>query len=183
MAEAGEAQSKERSSELESTIAAKEEEHAAAMAAKEDEAAKAIAEALKAKDEEHAAAMAAKEEEMKAKDEAHAAEIQAASAGSESTNAQLEELQGMIGGVPRGMFIKLKEAQKNRDLADRVRREKEEINALRERRAQEQKDRMDALRAKRERESATRGRTRGQILARRGGRGRRAGSLLSLIHI
>ena len=56
----------------------------------------------------------------------------------------------MIGGVPRGMFIKLKEAQKNRDLADRVRREKEEIAALRERRAQEQKERMDALRAKRE---------------------------------
>ena len=63
---------------------------------------------------------------------------------------ELEELQGMIGGVPRGMYIKLKEAQKNRDLADRVRREKEEIAALRERRAQEQKDRMDALRAKRE---------------------------------
>ena len=70
--------------------------------------------------------------------------------GGKSEEEELEELQGMIGGVPRGMFIKLKEAQKNRDLADRVRREKEEIAALRERRAQEQKERMDALRAKRE---------------------------------
>ena len=70
--------------------------------------------------------------------------------GGKSEEEELEELQGMIGGVPRGMFIKLKEAQKNRDLADRVRREKEEIAALRERRAQEQKERMYALRAKRE---------------------------------
>ena len=63
---------------------------------------------------------------------------------------ELEELQGMIGGVPRGMYIKLREAQKNRDLADQVRREREEIAALREKRAQEQKERIDALRAKRE---------------------------------
>ena len=67
-----------------------------------------------------------------------------------SEEEELAELQGMLGGVPRGMYIKLKEAQKNRDLADQVRREKAEIDALREKRAQEQKERMDALRAKRE---------------------------------
>ena len=69
---------------------------------------------------------------------------------SKSEEEELEELQGMIGGVPRGMYIKLKEAQKNRDLADRVRKEKEEIAALREERAREQKERMDRLREKRE---------------------------------
>ena len=50
---------------------------------------------------------------------------------------ELEELQGMIGGVPRGMYIKLCEAQRNRDLADEVRRERDEINALRQRRAEQ----------------------------------------------
>ena len=63
---------------------------------------------------------------------------------------ELEELQGMIGGVPRGMYIKLCEAQRNRDLADEVRRERDEIDALRQRRAEEQKERMDRLREKRE---------------------------------
>ena len=63
---------------------------------------------------------------------------------------ELEELQGMIGGVPRGMYIKLCEAQRNRDLADEVRRERDEIDALRQQRAQEQKERMDRLREKRE---------------------------------
>lgn len=38
-----------------------------------------------------------------------------------SEDQELEELQGMMGGVPRGMYIKLEQAQKNRDLADKVR--------------------------------------------------------------
>ena len=77
-----------------------------------------------------------------------AAHVQAQA--SKSEEQELEELQGMIGGVPRGMYIKLKEAQKNRDIADRVRKEKEEIAALREERAREQKERMERLREKRE---------------------------------
>jgi hypothetical protein len=67
-----------------------------------------------------------------------------------SEEEELAELQGMIGGVPRGMYIKLQQAQKNRDLADQVRKDKEELKVLQERRAAEQKDRMDRLREKRE---------------------------------
>lgn len=67
-----------------------------------------------------------------------------------SEEEELAELQGMIGGVPRGMYIKLQQAQKNRDFADQVRKEKEELKVLQEQRAAEQKDRIDRLRAKRE---------------------------------
>lgn len=63
---------------------------------------------------------------------------------------ELEELQGMIGGVPRGMFVKLQIAQQNRNAADDVRREKAELMALRARRAQEQDERIERLRLKRE---------------------------------
>ena len=68
----------------------------------------------------------------------------------ESEEEELEELQGMIGGVPRGMFVKLQIAQQNRNAADDVRREKAELMALRARRAQEQDERIERLRLKRE---------------------------------
>ena len=71
-------------------------------------------------------------------------------AGSKTEEEELAELQGMIGGVPKGMYIKLQQAQKNRDLADRVRKEREELEQLKAQRAAELKERMEALRIKRE---------------------------------
>ena len=71
-------------------------------------------------------------------------------AGSKTEEEELAELQGMIGGVPKGMYIKLQQAQKNRDLADRVRKEREELEQLKAQRATELKERMEALRIKRE---------------------------------
>ena len=75
--------------------------------------------------------------------------MEAVQAG-KSEEEELAELQGLIGGVPRGMYIKLQQAQKNRDLADRVRKEREELEQLKAKRAAELKERMDALRIKRE---------------------------------
>ena len=73
------------------------------------------------------------------------------SAGQSKTEEEeLAELQGMIGGVPRGMYIKLQQAQKNRDFADQVRKERQELEELKAQRAREQKERIDRLRAKRE---------------------------------
>ena len=55
--------------------------------------------------------------------------MEAVQAG-KSEEEELAELQGLIGGVPRGMYIKLQQAQKNRDLADRVRKEREELEPV-----------------------------------------------------
>ena len=66
-----------------------------------------------------------------------------------------EDLQGMIGGVPRGMYIKLQQAQKNRNAADEVRREREELMALKQQRYEEQAERINRLRAKREQRHTT----------------------------
>ena len=78
------------------------------------------------------------------------AQAHAAAQAGKSEEEELAELQGMIGGVPKGMYIKLQQAQKNRDLADKVRKEREELDALKKQRAEELKERMDALRVKRE---------------------------------
>ena len=68
---------------------------------------------------------------------------------------EIEELQGMLGGVPRGMFMKLQIAQQNRNAADVVRKERQDLMDLRARRAQEQDERIDRLRAKREASSTS----------------------------
>lgn len=67
---------------------------------------------------------------------------------------EVEELQGLIGGIPRGLFVKLEMAHQNRHLADDVRRDRREIDATRQRRREEQAVRTEALRVKAHKSSA-----------------------------
>jgi len=65
-----------------------------------------------------------------------------------------EDMQGMVGGIPKGLYKKLELAQKNRNAADAVRKQKEEIAALKLKRAQDQEERIERLKAKRASSSA-----------------------------
>ena len=60
-----------------------------------------------------------------------------------------EDEQGMIGGIPMGLYKKLQLAQKNSDAADAVRKEKAELAALKKKRAEDQAARIEKLKAKR----------------------------------
>ena len=51
---------------------------------------------------------------------------------------EVEELQGMFGGIPRGWYIKLQVAQSNRHKANVVRKDREELNQLMAERQREQ---------------------------------------------
>lgn len=57
--------------------------------------------------------------------------------------------QGMVGGIPIGLFRKLEIAQKNRNLADEVRKDKEELARLKQKRNEEAVARAARLKEKR----------------------------------
>lgn len=73
---------------------------------------------------------------------------------SKSEAEELEELQGMIGGIPRGLYVRLEMAQENRHRADAVRNDRREIDATRQRRKEEQALRTEELRLKAHKSSA-----------------------------
>ena len=55
----------------------------------------------------------------------------------------------MEGGVPRGLFMKLQLAQKNRNGADAVRQQRKELDELKAKRLEEQAERIERLKQKR----------------------------------
>jgi len=59
------------------------------------------------------------------------------------------DVQGMVGGIPKGLYKKLELAQKNRNAADEVRKEKEDLAALKKQRAADQAARIERLKQKR----------------------------------
>jgi len=61
-----------------------------------------------------------------------------------------EAMQGQVGGIPRGMYIKLQLAQQNRNAADAVRLERKQLDELKQKGLDEQAARIERLRAKRE---------------------------------
>ena len=72
-----------------------------------------------------------------------------ASSSKAELNIEDEGMQGMEGGVPKGLFIKLQIAQKNRDAADAVRKQKEDLAALKLKRLEDQAARVERLKQKR----------------------------------
>ena len=64
--------------------------------------------------------------------------------------AAAEEIQGQVGGIPRGMYIKLQLAQQNRNAADAVRLERKQLDEQKQKGLDEQAARIERLRAKRE---------------------------------